>query len=134
MPPAIVCVVPLSLVTESAAAGVTVAVTVAMLFVALVSLVPAVGVSVTVFVSVVNDETPEISPVTVTVQVEPASALVIVPLIRVLEPTVLVTAEHDPPPEWAAASVNTGVIVLGKVSLKVADPVPPTLVLAKVNT
>ena len=65
--------------------------------------------------------------VTVMEHTAPAITLVMVPRIWVAPPTTLVavTQVPAPPPTMAAVMLNTGVTRVGRVSVKVADPVPP---------
>jgi hypothetical protein len=57
-----------------------------------------------------------------------------VPEICVAPPTTAVAVVQVPPPIAPAVMLSTGVNAAGSVSVNVAEPVPPTLELAIVNT
>ena len=128
MLPVSTVVVPLVLLMVILADAPTVVVTVAELLAGLVSLVPANGAKVKVLVTTVATVCVALTlVVTVIEQTAPAITLVMVPLIWVEPPTTLVavTQVPAPPPTMAAVMLKTGVIRLGRVSVNVADPVPP---------
>lgn len=128
MLPASRVVVPSVLLMVILADAPRVVVTVAELLAGLVSLVPANGANVKVLVTTVATVCVLlILVVTVIEQTAPAITLVMVPVIWVAPPTTLVavTQVPAPPPTMPAVMVNTGVIRLGRVSVNVADPVPP---------
>ena len=118
------------------AEGPTVVNTEAVLLAGLVSLVEASGARVKVLVVVVATASAALTlVVTVIEQTAPAITLVMVPVIWVAPASVLVatTQVPAPPPTKPAVMVNTGVIRVGRVSVKVADPVPPEEELVTVN-
>ena len=102
----------------------------------LVSLVPVNGARVNVLVTAVATASAALTfAVTVIVQTAPAITFVMVPVICVALPTTLVAVTQlpAPPPTMAAVMLNTGVIKVGRVSVKIADPVPPEAELVTVK-
>lgn len=134
MLPATTVKVPLVLVVERSVPAPKLASTAAVLFAGLVSLVPTVAASVSVLVTVLADTWALTSAVTVIKHCAPAGALANVPEICVAPPTTAVAVVQVPPPIAPAVMFNTGVKAVGSVSVNVAEPVPPKLELAIVNT
>ena len=133
--PAAELLTPLDLATTNCADEPMVVATVAVLLAALVSLVDAVGATVSVLVTeVAVDKAALTLVVTVTVQNAEAGALVKVPVITVAPPTTALAVLQLPPPVMAEVMLSTGVNCVGMLSLKVADPVPPTAELLMVST
>ena len=123
------------LVTDKLAEGPTIVGTVAVLFALLVSLVPERGDSVTVLVTLVATVCDTLTrEVAMIVHCAPASALVRVPVTTVAPLITDDAVVQLPPPTMAAVIDRTGVIKVGSVSVKVADPVPPLAELVMVTT
>ena len=128
--------VPLVLLMVILADAPTVVVTVAELLAGFVSLVPANGARVKVLVTTVATVCAALTlVVTVIEQTAPAITLVRVPVIWVAPARVLVatTQVPAPPPTRPEVMVNTGVIRVGRVSVNVAEPVPPDAELVTVR-
>lgn len=133
--PAISELTPFVLVTDKLAEGLTIVGTVAVLLVLTVSLVPERGDSVTVLVTLVATVNAVLTnEVAMIVHCAPASALVKVPVTTVAPLTTDDAVVQLPPPTMAAVIDRTGVIKLGKVSVKAAEPVPPLAELVMVTT